>query len=223
MDIVTIHGNPKDGGFAHGCLDVISDRLEERGAEVERLILKDQDIRDCIGCFTCLQTGKCSLPDAMNGVCDRLRAADGFAVGCSVRNGFFTALYKRFWERICYPLGFTGDISEKHVLSVSAVGLMGGKKAIRQIVGMTQYGSRLSDHLFFKTGIPTKLSVDDVRPRLLKAADKLYHRIETSRSPSIPWKLGQRFDRFIMRRFLFSKNPEFYAHIIARYKERGWM
>jgi len=42
---------------------------------------------------------------------------------------------------------------------------MGSKKAMRLSVGMTQYGSRLSDHLFFRTGIPTRLSVDDFRPR----------------------------------------------------------
>ena len=223
MNIMTIYGNPKDGGFVHGCLGLISERLGERGADVERLVLKDQNIQDCVGCFVCLRTGECPLPDAMNEICRRLRAADGFVVGCSVRNSTFTALYKRFWERISYTLGFTGDISDKHVLSVSAVGMMGGRKATRLIVGMTQFGSRLSDHLFFKTGIPTKLSVDDVRSRLLEAADKLYDRIESKRSPGIAWKLARRIDRFVMRRFLFTKSPEFYAHVIARYKQRGWM
>lgn len=101
--------------------------------------------------------------------------------------------------------------------------MMGGKKATRLIVGMTQYGSRLSDHLFFKRGIPTKLSVDDVRPRLVKAANKLCDRIETNRSPAITWELARRFDRFVMRRFLFTKSPEFYAHVIVRHKQRGWM
>ena len=223
MNIITIYGNPKDGGFVHGCLDVISQRLEDRGADLERLVLKDQDIRDCVGCFRCLRTGECALPDAMNEIYPRLRAADGFVVGCSVRNATFTALYKRFWERTTYTLGFTGDISDKHVLSVSAVGMMGGKRATRLIVGMTQYGSRLSNHLFFKTGIPTRLSVDDVRPRLVKAADKLYDRMETNRSPGIAWKLARRFDRFVMRKFLFTKSPAFYAHVITRYKQRGWM
>jgi multimeric flavodoxin WrbA len=129
MNVISIYGNPKDGGFVHGCLDVISQELEGRGASVERLLLKDAGVQDCVGCFTCLRTGKCPLPDGMDDICDRLRAADGFVVGCSVRNGTFTALYKRFWERITYPLGFTGDLSDKHVLSVSTVGLMGGRKA----------------------------------------------------------------------------------------------
>lgn len=223
MNVITIYGNPKDGGFVHGCLDVISRHLEERGAHVERLVLKDRDIRDCTGCFTCLKTGLCPLPDAMNDICAMLKAADAFVPGCSVRNGTFTALYKRFWERITYPLGFTGDIFDKHVLSVSAVGLMGGAKATRRFVGMTQFGSRLSDHLFFKTGIPTKLSVEDVSARLLAAADRLYDRVAANRPPGITWKLKRRLDRFIMRKFLLEKKPDFYANVLASYKKRGWM
>ena len=118
MKISAIYGNPKAGVFVHGCLDVVAEWLEELGVDVERLALKDQKIQDCVGCFTCLRTGECPLPDTMNDICGRLREADGFVVGCSVRNETFTALYKRFWERICYPLGFTGDISDKHVLSI---------------------------------------------------------------------------------------------------------
>jgi hypothetical protein len=159
----------------------------------------------------------------MNEICRRLRAADGLVVGCSVRNSTFTALYKRFWERICYPLGFTGDISDKHVLSVSAVGMMGGRKATRLIVGMTQFGSRLSDHLFFKTGIPTSLSVDVVRPKLHRAADRLFRRIETDAVPGLGWRLARRIDRFVMRRFMFEKAPDFYAFPIECYRRRGWM
>ena len=144
MKIAVIYGNPKDGGFVHGCLDRISGYLEERGAAIDRMVVKDMGILDCTGCFACLQTGECPLDDCMNEGYGRLREADGIVSGCSVRNGTVGALYKRFLERITYPLGFTGDISDKQVLSVSAVGLMGGKGATKKMVGLTQFGSRLS-------------------------------------------------------------------------------
>ena len=52
-----------------------------------------------------------------------IRAADGLVVGASVRNGYFPALTKRFYERITYILGFGRDLRGKHVLAVGAVGL----------------------------------------------------------------------------------------------------
>ena len=115
MNVMIIYGNPKEGGFVHGCLDAISERLGQRDVQVERLHLHRQGILDCTGCFTCLRTGACVLEDQMNGICERMRQADGYVIGCSVRNGYVTALYKRFYERITYPLIFTGDLIRRAI------------------------------------------------------------------------------------------------------------
>ena len=88
---------------------------------------------------------------------------------------------------------------------------------------MTRQGSRLSDHLFFKVGIPTSLSVGDVRPKLCRAADRLFRRIETHAVPGLRWRLARRIDRFVMKRFMFMKDAELYAYPVERYRQRGWM
>lgn len=222
MNVVTIYGNPKEGGLVHGCLDVISDHLAERGAQVERLRLKDLEILDCTGCFTCLRTGTCVLADSMNDICEKIRRTDCLVLGCSVRNGTFTALYKRFLERITYPICFTGDLYDKYTLSVSAVGIMTGKKETRKVLGLASSGARHTGHLFFKAGFPTKLSADDVRDRLHRAADRLGKCFEAKWRPGLLFYMARGLDRRLMRKFMFTKDPEQFAHVIECYKRRGW-
>ena len=223
MKVIGIYGNPKDGGFVHGCMDAIAKRLEERDVVVERLHLREQGILDCTGCFTCLRTGSCVLDDPMNGICERMRQADGYVIGCSVRNGYATALYKKFYERITYPLIFTGDMTGKFVLSVSAVGKMGGRGATSKLLGLAGTGAYHAGGLFFHTGIPTRLTVDAARVGLERAADRFLERYGAGWRPGPLWRLARRVDHFVMKRLLFAKSPETYRHVIECYRRRGWM
>ena len=223
MNAVVLYANPKDGGFVHGCLDAIAERLAAGGAAVEHRHLKDEGIADCTGCFACLHSGRCVLDDGMNDLCERLRAADALVIGCSVRNGGVTALYKRFYERITYPLIFTGDLTGTHVLSVSAVGKMGGRRATAKLLGLRGTGAYPAGHLFFHTGIPTDKAPADVAPRLDAAADRLAERVRAGRRPGPLWHLARRLDRAVMARLLFAKDPDLYAHVLARYRQHGWL
>jgi len=223
MKIMAIYGNPKQGGFVHGCVDAVADHLESRGAEVDRLRLAEANIQDCTGCFACLKTGRCVIDDSINAIVGRIRAADGLICGASVRNGNVGAMFKRFYERITYTIIFTGDVTDKYVLGISAVGFAGGRKLTRRIVAMEEMGARTVDHLYFRTGIPTKKTVEDVRGGLIAAADKLHKHIETQRSPGLGWKLKRWFDQVTVSKCMFRKHPEVYANVIRCWRERGWM
>ena len=108
-------------------------------------------------------------------------------------------------------------------LGVSAVGMAGGKAATRRIVAMSDMGGRTVDHLFFRTGIPTKLRVEDVADSLHAAADHLYDDIAQQTPPGLLWRLRRRVDRAVMSRLMFKRNPELYANVIRSWQERGWM
>ena len=223
MRVLAVYGNPKEGGFVHGCVDAIADHLESRGVEVDRLRLAEVNLADCTGCFTCLGQDRCAIDDDGHDIVQRIRAADGLVCGASVRNGSVPAMFKRFYERITYLILFTGDIMEKYVLGVSAVGMATGKKATRRIVAMKDMGARTVGHLFFKTGIPTRLTVDKVRGRLTTAADKLFRSIERQTSPGPAWTFMRWVDRLMVKRFMLDKRPEFYANVIAHWRRRGWI
>ena len=134
MRIFVIYGNPKEGGFVHGALDYLCERLVERDAEVERLRLLEAHIEECTGCFSCLKSGQCVIDDDMNEVYARIRKADAYITGASVRNGTVPALFKKFYERITYPIIFTRALRDKHVLSIGAVGMATADSAARPLV-----------------------------------------------------------------------------------------
>ena len=97
MRVLVVYGNPKAGGFVHGCVDAIADRLESRGVQVDRLRLADVNLADCTGCFTCLGTDRCVMDDDGHEIVQRIRAADGLVCGASVRNGQSP---KDWWNRL---------------------------------------------------------------------------------------------------------------------------
>lgn len=224
MKILTLYGNPKLGGFVHGCLDHVASRLEGQGAAVDRLHLAQTDVRDCQGCFTCLRTGACPLKDAAAGIIERVRQADGLVVGASVRNGYFPALYKRFYERITYLLGFGRELMGKHVVAVGAVGMATGKRHLGRVLTLRQFHAHVVAYLFFRTGIPTRLRVESVAPQLDRAADRLARAIRAGAGLSLGARLSAWLDGLIMRKCMFEPNRDgTYDYVIRRWREMGWM
>ena len=220
--VLCIYGNPKEGGFVHGCVDHIAAHLEEKGVEIDRLRLGECAINDCIGCFNCLRTGECAINDDMEGIIERIRLCDGLVTGASVRNGFFPAIFKRFFERITYILGFGRELSGKYILAVGAVGMAGGRKPLGKLLTFRDFHTHITDYLFFRTGIPTRRTINEVAPRLDKAADKFYTAIASRKPRSWHERLVERVDNFMMRKFMLERNPEHvYDYVIAKWKEQG--
>lgn len=224
MKIMVIYGNPKQGGFVHGCLDYVATKLEEKGAVVDRLRLMDADIHDCRGCFTCLRTGTCAVSDDMAQIIDRMRAADGFVIGASVRNSFFPALYKRFIERICYILGFGRELRKKPILAIGAVGMASGKKALGKLISLTDFQTALTDYLFFRTRIPTQLKPADVADRLDAATNRLYESISAGGKLSLMRRMACAIDDFVIRRYMLRPNPDHvYDYVVSQWQQKGLM
>ena len=222
MNIVILNGNPKHGGFIGGGLDIIAAHVERRGAEAVRVALADKHIADCVGCFNCLKTGTCTLNDDVDEIIRQLQEADGIVVGSPVRNGAITALYKRFYERITYRLGFTYALEGKCTLALSSVGYAGGKGTNARFLGLQDMGPRRSAYCFFRVGIPAKITSEHVRPRLERAVDTLMHDIETARARAWLPRFAATLDRAVMRRGMLKRHPEIYAHVIDCWKNKGY-
>lgn len=224
MKVMVIYGNPKAGGFIHGCLDRIAARLRENGAEVDCLHLHEADIRECAGCFHCLAKGVCPTADDMPGIIERIRQADGLVVGASVRNGLCPALYKRFYERITYLLGFTRAFDGKYVLGIGSVGFAGGKAVMRRLLTLKEYGATSTGFLFHRTGIPSRLRPEDVAAQLDCAADNLRQAIATKAPKPLLDRLSLALDNWVMKTFMFQRDKQHtYDHVVAEWKKKGWM
>lgn len=224
MKVLVINGNPKKGGFIAGVLDIISSYLETQDVEVQNLRLADAQIADCIGCLHCLKTGTCVLTDDMNNIIQTMMEVDGYVVGSPVRNGLTTACYKRFYERITYLLGFPLFLEDKYTLAISCVGYMGGKAVNKRMVGLQDiFHTRLTNFIFCKVGIPTKVQPADIQLKLERATDKLIYDIGNHRPRGLLNRISFIVDRTIMRKFIFEKNTDPYTYVIECWKQKGYM
>ncbi|AGA35319.1 NADPH-dependent FMN reductase [Thioalkalivibrio nitratireducens DSM 14787] len=191
---------------------------------MDTLHLREAAIEECIGCFQCLKTGTCCHRDDMDAIIERMLAADGFVVLGPVRNGHVAAGYKRFYERITYRVGFPLLIEDKYTLAISSVGYMGGKAASRRFLGLQDVcHSRLSGHLHFAVGIPSRPIHDRQRARICAAVDRLLRDIERKKARGWINAAGFALDRFAMRRLMFAKKPDVYANVIRHWREKGYM
>ena len=224
MKVLVINGNTKTGGFIAGALDIVASYIEKQGVEVQDIRLAEAKINECLGCFHCLKTGQCVQRDDMDQIVARMLEADGFVVGSPVRNGLTTACYKRFYERITYTLGFPLLLEDKHTLAISCVGAMGGKGVNKKFLGLQDVcHTRLSDFIFCIVGIPTKVDPSDIMDKLKRSADRLIHNIKTHRSKRPIERITAAVDRAILRRFIFKKAPDIYAHVIACWKRKNYI
>jgi len=222
--VLAIYGNPKHGGFVHGCVDRVAEGLESRGALVDRLHLVDADVRDCAGCFTCVRTGECPIDDDMPDIIERVREADALLVGGSVRNSFFPALYKRFYERITYILGFGRDLHCKPVLTIGAVGVATGKKPLTEVLTMSVFHTHVVDSLFFRAGFPTKASPDDVAPKLDRAVERLFGAAAAPPKPRLRARLSMWLDDWSTRKFMLERvQDDSFDYVIRKWREKGVM
>jgi len=224
LNIVCLYCNPKRDGFVHGCLDHIASRLEARGADLDRVRLTDFEISHCRGCFNCLRTGSCLIKDDMCGIIDRIRKADGMVIGASVRNGFFPALFKQFYERITYILGFGRILEDKYVLAVGAVGFAEGKRQLKRAITFATFHPHVTDYLFFRVGVPTRYKVEDAFPVLERASDRLYDLAHAKAPP--PWtnRLLRYIDNYTIRKMMLERDSEgFYDYVKAQWRSKGFL
>jgi multimeric flavodoxin WrbA len=224
MRILIINGNVKTHGFIAGALNLAQDHLIANGVRTSSLRLADAEIQDCLGCFNCLKTGVCILNDDTKEITERMLNADGFVIGAPVRNGSTTACYKRFYERITYRLGFPLLLADKHTLAISSVAYMGGKSINRKFLGLQDvFQTKLSDFLFFKVGLPTKLEPAQVEDQLVRSADRLMRNIQSGKQRPVFNRIATALERFMIRRFMLMKSPDQYAFVIKCWREKGYM
>lgn len=84
MKALLVNGSPHPRGCTYTALTELKNTLEAEDIEVELLHVGNKDIRGCIACRKCAQTGKCVFDDVVNEVVPKLAEADAFVIGCPV-------------------------------------------------------------------------------------------------------------------------------------------
>ncbi|MEE8885810.1 MAG: flavodoxin family protein [Eubacteriales bacterium] len=105
MKVLMINGSPDIHGCIHTAMEIASEIFKENGIETEEIIVGNKDIRGCIGCRRCKQTGKCVFSDLVNETAPKLAEADGIIIGTPVFYGTPNGTVLSFLQRLFYSCG----------------------------------------------------------------------------------------------------------------------
>ena len=84
MKALLINGSPRAKGCTYTALTELAKTLEIQGIETEIVHVGHKDVRGCIACRKCHETGKCVFDDIVNEVAPKLAQADAFVIGAPV-------------------------------------------------------------------------------------------------------------------------------------------
>ena len=75
-NIVIVSSTYRSGGNSECLAEAFAKGAKEAGNEVKILYLKEIDLKFCIGCLSCLKSGKCVLNDGINDILPVVQNAD---------------------------------------------------------------------------------------------------------------------------------------------------
>lgn len=102
MKVILINGSPHKQGCTYTALTEIKKTLEKNGIETEEFWLGNKPTAGCIGCGTCLETGKCFIDDKVNEFLEKVPSADGFVFGTPVHFASGSGMITSFMDRVFY-------------------------------------------------------------------------------------------------------------------------
>ena len=102
MKVLIINGSPHPKGNTALALQEMEAVFQSEGISVETVQVGHLDVRGCIACGSCHQTGKCVFKDVVNELAKSLRDADGLVVGSPVYYASANATLTAVLDRLFY-------------------------------------------------------------------------------------------------------------------------
>ncbi len=102
MKILMVNGSPHPSGCTARAMAEMESVFTAAGIEVEKMLLGTKEIRSCVACGKCRQTGRCVFTDAVNEFLDGAETADGFVFGSPVHFASLSGSMTAFMDRALY-------------------------------------------------------------------------------------------------------------------------
>jgi len=102
MKVIAVNGSPRKNGNTASLIRHVLAALDEEGIDTEHVQLAGKKIRGCIACMKCFENKnqRCAVDtDALNGVLEKMIAADGIILGSPTYFADVTAEMKALIDR----------------------------------------------------------------------------------------------------------------------------
>ena len=102
METVILDASAAGDSRTRAAADALERALEARGSRVERIVVRELDVRPCTGCFGCWTRtpGQCVIADDARSIAERVIAAKAFALVTPVSFGSYGSLAKSVMDRL---------------------------------------------------------------------------------------------------------------------------
>ena len=104
--VLMLNGSPRENGNIAVGFREMQKIFDELGVEYECINLGKKDVRGCIACGTCGNTGKCVFNDVVNEISAKFEEADGLVVGSPVYYGCANGTLVSALQRVFYSSHF---------------------------------------------------------------------------------------------------------------------
>ncbi len=106
MKVLILNGSPRVDGNTTIAVDEMVKVFSQEGVETEVVRIGNKDIRGCVACGSCAQTGKCVFDDAVNEVASKFEESDGLVVASPVYYASANATLIACLDRLFYSSHF---------------------------------------------------------------------------------------------------------------------
>lgn len=106
MKVLMLNGSPRKGGNTSLALEEMRKIFEALGVETQIVQVGNMDIRGCIACDQCAETGKCAFDDIVNELAPIFEEADGLVVASPVYYASANATLMATLHRLFYSTHF---------------------------------------------------------------------------------------------------------------------
>ena len=105
--VLLINGSPKSNGCTFTALDEMVKIFNNEGIETEIVHIGNKDIKGCIACNNCRQSGKCVFNDLVNETAEKFEKADGLVVASPVYYASPNGTLISFLDRLFHSTPFS--------------------------------------------------------------------------------------------------------------------
>lgn len=106
MKVLILNGSPRVNGNTSIAVDELVKTFDEEGVETEVVRVGNKNVRGCIACGHCFETGKCVFDDVVNELAPKFEEADGLVVATPVYWASANATLVAVLDRLFYSTHF---------------------------------------------------------------------------------------------------------------------
>ena len=106
MKVLIINGSPRVNGNTTIAIREMETVFKADGIDVETVQVGNKDIRGCIACGKCSETGKCVFDDIVNELAPKFEEADGLVIASPVYYASANATLIACLDRLFYSTHF---------------------------------------------------------------------------------------------------------------------